>query len=85
MPLHQRFRRWSAAGVWQAVATTFAPAMADNVRHGVRHALRTLAEGRPADLIADKGYDSDAIGEALIQDDLRPVIPSRSNGMSAVR
>ena len=47
--------------------------------------LRTLAEDRNADLIADKGYDSDAIGQALIQDGLRPVIPPRSNDMSAVR
>ena len=115
---------WSAAGIWEAVATTSAQAMADSACHSIDSTtvrghvsaagakgdsraglwplafhltggeahdatafdtLRTLAEDRNADLIADKGYDSDAIGQALIQDGLRPVIPPRSNDMSAVR
>ena len=35
MTVYQRFRRWSAAGVWEAVATTLAHAMADNSRHSI--------------------------------------------------
>ena len=35
MTVYQRFRRWSAAGVWEAVASTLAQAMADNSRHSV--------------------------------------------------
>jgi len=35
MTVYQRFRRWSAAGVWEAVATTLAQAMADNSRHSI--------------------------------------------------
>jgi hypothetical protein len=30
--VNQRFRRWSEAGIWEAVATTLAQAMADNSR-----------------------------------------------------
>ena len=33
--IYQRFRRWSKAGVWEAVATTLAQAMADNSRHSI--------------------------------------------------
>jgi len=33
--VYQRFRRWSQAGVWEAVATTLAQAMADNARHSI--------------------------------------------------
>ena len=29
------FRRWSEAGIWEAVATTLAQAMADNSRHSL--------------------------------------------------
>jgi transposase len=35
MTVYQRFRRWSAAGVWEVVASTLAQAMADNSRHSV--------------------------------------------------
>jgi transposase len=35
MTVYQRFRRWSTAGVWEAVAATLAQAMADNSRHSV--------------------------------------------------
>jgi len=35
MTVYQRFRRWSEAGIWEAVATTLAQAMADNSRHTV--------------------------------------------------
>jgi transposase len=35
MTVHQRFRRWSEAGIWEAVATTLAQAMADNSRHSL--------------------------------------------------
>ena len=33
--VYQRFRRWSQAGVWEAVAMTLARAMADNSRHSI--------------------------------------------------
>jgi transposase len=35
MTVYQRFRRWSRAGVWGAVATALAQAMADNSRHSI--------------------------------------------------
>ena len=33
--VYQRFRRWSQAGIWEAVATSLAQAMADNSRHSI--------------------------------------------------
>lgn len=33
--VYQRFRRWSAAGVWEVVAATLAQAMADNSHHSI--------------------------------------------------
>jgi transposase len=33
--VYQRFRRWSKAGIWEAVATALAQAMADNSRHSI--------------------------------------------------
>jgi transposase len=44
-----------------------------------------LAEARPAYLLADKGYDSDAIRENLRDTGIRPVIPPRSNRKAAIR
>lgn len=44
-----------------------------------------LADARPAYLLADKGYDSDAIRNALRADGIRPVIPPRSNRKAAIR
>ncbi len=35
MTVYQRFRRWSEAGVWEAVATTLTGAMADNRHHSI--------------------------------------------------
>jgi transposase len=35
MTVYQRFRRWSEAGIWEAVATTLAQTMADNSRHSL--------------------------------------------------
>lgn len=35
MTVYQRFRRWSEAGVWEAVASTLAGAMADNKHHSI--------------------------------------------------
>ena len=35
MTVYQRFRRWSQAGLWEAVATALAQAMADNSRHSI--------------------------------------------------
>ena len=33
--VYQRFRRWSEAGIWEAVASRLAEAMADNSRHSI--------------------------------------------------
>lgn len=33
--VYQRFRRWSRAGIWEAVASNLAQAMADNARHSI--------------------------------------------------
>ena len=33
--VYQRFQRWSKAGIWEAVATTLARAMADNRHHSI--------------------------------------------------
>ena len=35
MTVYQRFRRWSQAGLWEAIATTLAQTMADNSRHSI--------------------------------------------------
>lgn len=35
MTVYQRFRRWRDAGIWEAVATTLAQAMADNSHHSI--------------------------------------------------
>jgi transposase len=35
MTVYQRFRRWSEAGIWEAVATTLTQTMADNSRHSL--------------------------------------------------
>lgn len=44
-----------------------------------------LADARPRHLIADKGYDGDAVRAALRADGIRPVIPPRSNRKTAIR
>jgi transposase len=35
MAVYQRFRRWSKAGIWEAIATILAQAMADISRHSL--------------------------------------------------
>ena len=47
--------------------------------------MRALADAHPRHLIADKGYDSDAIRESLIADGIRPVIPPRANRKATIR
>ena len=47
--------------------------------------VRALADAKPRHLIADKGYDSDAIRESLIAEGIRPVIPPRSNRKATIR
>jgi transposase len=44
-----------------------------------------LAEEKPTHLLADKGYDSDAIRGFLRQHKITPVIPPRSNRKAAIR
>ena len=47
--------------------------------------LNALAETRPGYLIADKGYDSNAIRDSLREAGVRPVIPPRSNRTATIR
>ena len=47
--------------------------------------LTALSDARPGYLIADKGYDSDAIRDSLRQAGIRPVIPPRSNRKTPIR
>jgi len=47
--------------------------------------VTALAEVRPAYLLADKGYDSDAIRDSLRDVGVRPVIPPRSNRKTPIR
>ena len=47
--------------------------------------LSALADARPDDLIADRGYDSDAIRDSLDAAGVRPVIPPRSNRTAMIR
>jgi transposase len=44
-----------------------------------------LAERKPKALIADKGYDSDAIRDDLKRRGIKPVIPPRSNRKAHIR
>lgn len=44
-----------------------------------------LAEAKPNHLLADKGYDSDAIRESLAKRGIRPVIPPKSNRIAKIR
>jgi transposase len=48
-------------------------------------AVSALAETQPDYLIADKGYDSDAIRGHLHEVGVRPVIPPRSNRKTPIR
>jgi transposase len=47
--------------------------------------LIDLPDGTPAALIADKGYDSDAIRDDLEERGITPVIPPRSNRKAPIR
>jgi len=65
MTVYQRFRRWSEAGVWEAVATTLTQAMADNSHHSVDSTTvqgRVSAAGAKGGLanrlLADRGAGS---------------------------
>ena len=65
MTVYQRFRRWSEAGVWEAVASTLAGAMADNKHHSIDsttvrgHVSAAGAKGGPSDrLLAARGAGS---------------------------
>jgi len=48
-------------------------------------AVTALAEQRPTYLLADKGYDTDAIRNALREAGIRAVIPPRSHRTSVIR
>ncbi|NKC48787.1 IS5 family transposase [Ochrobactrum anthropi ATCC 49188] len=135
--IYRRFRRWSEAGVWEAVSITLAEIMADSghysidsttvrahisaaggkgihrralgrSRGGFTSKLHCLADARgrplafhltvgeaadckaydtlislpeqaPQALLADKGYDADAIRDDLASRNIKPVIPGRAN------
>ena len=47
--------------------------------------MTALAETRPAYLLADKGYDTDAIRGALREDGIRAAIPPRSHRKATIR
>jgi len=47
--------------------------------------VTALAEARPVYLLADKGYDTDAIRSALREDGIRAAIPPRSHRKTAIR
>lgn len=47
--------------------------------------MTALAETRPAYLLADKGYDTDAIRRALRADGIRATIPPRSHRKTTIR
>lgn len=44
MTVYQRFRRWSEAGIWEAVASAVTQAMADNRHHSIDS---TTVRGHP--------------------------------------
>ena len=74
MTVYQRFRRWSKAGIWEAVATTLAQAMADNSRHSLDsttvrgHVSAAGAKGGPANkLLAVRGAGSPVQFSSLSQ------------------
>ncbi len=136
--IYRRFRRWSEAGVWEAVSVTLAEIMADSGHYsidsttvrthvsaaggkgglidallaargaGFTSKLHCLADARgrpvafhltvgeaadckaydtlialperaPKALLADKGYDADAIRTDLAHRNIQAVIPGRSN------
>jgi transposase len=65
MTVYQRFRRWSQAGLWEAVASALAQAMADNSRHSIDsttvrgHVSAAGAKGGLSDrLLAARGAGS---------------------------
>ena len=45
--------------------------------------LRTVALGQPQRLIADRGYDSNALRQMLAERGIEPIIPARSNNVHA--
>ena len=47
--------------------------------------MTALAEARPVYLLADKGYDTDAIRSALREDGIRAAIPPRSHRKTEIR
>ncbi len=44
----------------------------------------TLVPGKPQRLVADKGYDSNAVRQMLMRQDIDPIIPARSNNRRAL-
>ncbi len=87
--IYRRFRRWCQAGIWEAVATALAEAMADNRYHGIDsttvrgHPQAAGAKGGLADrLLAARGAGSPVrfIVSAMPVDS-----PSRSTSQAAKR
>jgi len=89
MTVYQRFRRWRDAGIWEAVATTLAQAMADNSRHSIDsttvrgHVSAAGAKGGLANrLLAARGAGSPV---KFIVSAMPPVSRSRSTSRAAKR
>jgi transposase len=89
MTVYQRFRRWRDAGIWEAVATTLAQAMADNSRHSIDsttvrgHVSAAGAKGGLANrLLAARGAGSPV---KFIVSVMPPVSRSRSTSRAAKR
>ena len=49
----------------------------------LEHTLRTVVGGQPQRLIADRGYDSNAVRQMLAERGIEPIIPARSNNTHA--
>ena len=47
--------------------------------HDIKEAAGLVAQVKPKALLADKGYDSDALIEALVLRHILPVIPPKAN------
>jgi len=88
--IYRRFRRWSEAGVWEAVLVTRADTrgrpLAFHLTIGeaadckTYDALSALPERAPKALLADKGYDAEAIRVDLANRNIQAVRGNRIEG-----
>ena len=86
--IYRRFRRWSEAGIWETVAVMLADALGRPLAFHLTvgeaadckayEALIGLPERAPDALLADKGYDADAIRADLAERKIEAVISGSS-------